>query len=58
MIYFDRNCTRNSGFFNLNILEELDIQELENMIPSSFAENEQKWLNDAMEYYMKQEKMK
>lgn len=38
-------------------IEELDIQELENMIPSSFAENEQKWLNEAMEYYMKQEEM-
>lgn len=38
-------------------IEELDIQELENMIPSSFAEHEQKWLNEAMEYYMKQEEM-
>ncbi|AOY16447.1 MerR family transcriptional regulator [Bacillus sp. ABP14] len=35
-------------------VEELDMQELENMIPSPFAENEQKWLNEAMEYYMKQ----
>ncbi|AJG95104.1 MerR family transcriptional regulator [Bacillus anthracis] len=35
-------------------VEELDMQELENMIPSPFAEDEQKWLNEAMEYYMKQ----
>jgi len=35
-------------------VEELDIQELENIIPSPFAEDEQKWLNEAMEYYMKQ----
>ncbi|WP_238484935.1 MerR family transcriptional regulator [Bacillus sanguinis] len=38
-------------------VEELDMQELENMIPSPFAENEQKWLNEAMEYYMKQVEM-
>ncbi|PEZ60569.1 MerR family transcriptional regulator [Bacillus anthracis] len=30
-------------------VEELDMQELENMIPSPFAEDEQKWLNEAME---------
>ncbi len=38
-------------------VEELDMQELENMIPSPFAEDEQKWLNQAMEYYMKQVEM-
>lgn len=38
-------------------IEELDIQELENMTPSPFTEDEQKWLNQAMEYYMKQEEM-
>ena len=38
-------------------VEELDMQELENMIPSPFAEDEQKWLNEAMEYYMKQVEM-
>ncbi len=27
------------------------------MIPSPFAEDEQKWLNEAMEYYMKQVEM-
>ncbi len=26
---------------------ELDMQELENMIPSPFAEDEQKWLNES-----------
>ncbi|HDR7968915.1 MerR family transcriptional regulator [Bacillus pacificus] len=36
---------------------ELDMQELENRIPSPFAEDEQKWLNEAMEYYMKQVEM-
>ncbi|MEK4029845.1 MerR family transcriptional regulator [Pseudobacillus sp. FSL P4-0506] len=35
-------------------MEELDIQELEEMSPSPFTEDEQKWLNQAMEYYMKQ----
>ncbi|MED0961202.1 MerR family transcriptional regulator [Bacillus paramycoides] len=38
-------------------VEELDIQELENMTPSPFTEDEQKWLNQAMEYYMKQVEM-
>ncbi|ARZ63157.1 MULTISPECIES: MerR family transcriptional regulator [Bacillus cereus group] len=38
-------------------VEELDMQELENMIPSPFAEDEQKWLNEAMEYYVKQVEM-
>ncbi|UBR31730.1 MerR family transcriptional regulator [Bacillus sp. SD-4] len=38
-------------------VEELDMQELENMIPSPFTEDEQKWLNEAMEYYMKQVEM-
>lgn len=37
--------------------KELDIQELENMIPSPFTEDEQKWLNQAMEYYTEQVKM-
>jgi DNA-binding transcriptional MerR regulator len=35
-------------------VEELDIQELEEMASSPFTEEEQKWLNEAMEYYMKQ----
>ena len=35
-------------------VEELDIQELENLAPSPFTEDEQKWLNQAMEYYMKE----
>lgn len=35
-------------------VEELDIQELEEMTPSPFTEEEQKWLNEAMAYYMKQ----
>lgn len=35
-------------------VEEMDIQELEDMAPSPFTEDEQKWLNQAMEYYMKQ----
>ncbi|KYC91546.1 hypothetical protein B4102_3804 [Heyndrickxia sporothermodurans] len=34
-------------------VEELDVQELENMT-SPFTEDEQDWLNQAMEYYMKQ----
>ncbi|QIW18169.1 MerR family transcriptional regulator [Bacillus thuringiensis] len=38
-------------------VEELDMQELENMIPSPFTEDEQKWLNEAMEYYVKQVEM-
>ncbi|PGK42833.1 MerR family transcriptional regulator [Bacillus anthracis] len=38
-------------------VEELDMQEFENMIPSPFVEDEQKWLNQAMEYYMKQVEM-
>ncbi len=33
-------------------VEELDIQELEEMTPSPFTDEEQKWLNQAMEYYM------
>lgn len=36
-------------------IEELDIQELEIMTPSPFTEAEQNWLNQAMEFYMKQE---
>lgn len=35
-------------------VENLDIQDLEDMTPSPFTEDEQKWLNQAMEYYMKQ----
>ncbi|PEP22642.1 MerR family transcriptional regulator [Bacillus wiedmannii] len=38
-------------------VEELDIQELENRIPSPFTEDEQKWLNRAMEYYTEQVEM-
>ncbi|MEQ2527341.1 MerR family transcriptional regulator [Bacillaceae bacterium CLA-AA-H227] len=38
-------------------IEELDIQELENMTPSPFTEDEQNWLNQAMEFYMKQEEL-
>ncbi len=38
-------------------VEEPDIQELENMTPSPFTEDEQKWLNQAMECYMKQVEM-
>lgn len=37
-------------------LEELDVQELENMT-SPFTEEEQEWLNQAMEYCMKQSEM-
>lgn len=33
------------------------MQELENMIPSPFTEDEQKWLNEVMEYYVKQVEM-
>ncbi|TCJ04704.1 MerR family transcriptional regulator [Cytobacillus praedii] len=35
-------------------VEELDIQELENLTPSPFTDDEQQWLNEAMEYCMKQ----
>ncbi|MGE6260462.1 MerR family transcriptional regulator [Heyndrickxia sporothermodurans] len=35
-------------------MENLDIQELEDMSPSPFTEDEQRWLNQAMEYHMKQ----
>lgn len=35
-------------------VEEWDIQELEEMAPSPFSEEEEKWLNQAIEYYMKQ----
>lgn len=35
-------------------MEELDIQELEDMAPSPFTENEEKWLNQAIVYHMKQ----
>ncbi len=38
-------------------IEEMDIQELEEMAPSPFTEEEEKWLNEAMEYYMKQVEM-
>lgn len=37
-------------------LEELDVQELENLT-SPFTEEEQEWLNQAMEYCMKQSEM-
>jgi hypothetical protein len=33
-------------------VEEADIQKLEGMTPSPFTDDEQKWLNQAMEYYM------
>ena len=36
---------------------ELDIQELEDMAPSPFTEDEQKWFDQAMEYYIQQEEM-
>lgn len=38
-------------------VEELDIQELEYMTISPFTEDEQKWFNQAIEYYMKQVEM-
>lgn len=38
-----------------NIEGELDIQELEDMAPSPFTEDEQKWFDQAMEYYIQQE---
>ena len=38
-------------------MEELDIQEIENMTPSPFTEEEQQWINQAMEFYMKQEEL-
>jgi DNA-binding transcriptional MerR regulator len=38
-------------------IDEMDIQEIEEMVPSPFTEEEQKWLNEAMEYYMKQVEM-
>ncbi|MGE8034754.1 MerR family transcriptional regulator [Lysinibacillus sp. NPDC093692] len=33
-------------------IEEVDIQKFENMSSSPFTEDEQKWLNQAMQYYM------
>ncbi|MGE7912503.1 MerR family transcriptional regulator [Lysinibacillus xylanilyticus] len=38
-------------------VEELDIQELEYMTTSPFTEDEQKWFNQAIEFYMKQLEM-
>jgi len=38
-------------------VEELDIQELEYMTISPFTEDEQKWFNQAIEFYMKQVEM-
>lgn len=38
-------------------VEEIDIQELEKLAPSPFTEMEQEWLNQAIEFYMKQEEM-
>ncbi|MGE7689988.1 MerR family transcriptional regulator [Lysinibacillus sp. NPDC097214] len=38
-------------------VEELNVQELENRIPSPFTEEEQKWFNQAIECYMKQTEM-
>ncbi|WP_026690362.1 MerR family transcriptional regulator [Alteribacter aurantiacus] len=35
-------------------MEEQDIQQLENMAPSPFTEEEQIWLTEAMDYYVKQ----
>lgn len=35
-------------------VEELDIQELEKMTPSPFTEDKQQWLNQAIEFCMKQ----
>ena len=40
-----------------NIEGELDMQELENMTPSPFTEDEQKWFEHAMEYYIQHEEM-
>ncbi|MCS1382466.1 MerR family transcriptional regulator [Lysinibacillus sphaericus] len=41
---------------NTNIEElDMDIHEIENMTLSPFTEDEQNWLNQVMEYYMKQE---
>jgi DNA-binding transcriptional MerR regulator len=38
-------------------VEEMDIQELEEMAPSPFSEEEERWLNEAMEYFMKQSEL-
>lgn len=38
-------------------VEDTDIQELENLAPSPFTEEEQQWLNQAMEYHIKQVEM-
>ncbi|WP_456278760.1 MerR family transcriptional regulator [Bacillus sp. AK128] len=38
-------------------VEEMDIQEIEGIVPSPFTEEEQQWLNEAMQFYMKQVEM-
>ena len=35
-------------------VEELNVQELENMTPSPFTEEEQEWFNQAIEFYIQQ----
>ena len=40
-----------------NIEGEVDFQEFDNMTPSPFTEDEQKWFDQAIEYYIQQEEM-
>ncbi|WP_059104515.1 MerR family transcriptional regulator [Shouchella shacheensis] len=38
-------------------LDEKEIEKLEDLVPSPFTAEEEKWLNEAIEYYMKQTEM-
>lgn len=44
-------------FADTRIEGELDFQEFENMTPSPFTEDEQKWFDQAIDYYIQQEEM-
>ncbi|MBP3040076.1 hypothetical protein J9303_11320 [Bacillaceae bacterium Marseille-Q3522] len=38
-------------------LEDIDVEQLENIVPSPFSKEEDEWLNQVMEHYMLQNGM-
>lgn len=53
--FFDEDLMQKLA--DTNIEGEVDFQEFDNMTPSPFTEDEQKWFEQAIDYYIQQEEM-
>ena len=53
--FFDEDLLQKLA--DTNIEGEVDFQEFDNMTPSPFTEDEQKWFEQAIDYYIQQEEM-